>query len=116
MQIFKYRRSIVIGALTLFSLVTVNAVVRTKPSIPTPPTFQTAPKELRKLQAETDAVKDDLNLILKEAKLENAVTFTREEAPTNFAHIKCTKEKITIDVHGGEAWGQTFYMGLQRLG
>ena len=115
----KNSRRLVQGKIVVLSLVILGSVFSSRPTVPQQEQARkpaSAPRDLRKLQPKVEAVRADLDLILKEAKLENAIAFTRTESQVNFAEIKCAKDKITVEVHGTEAWGQTFYMALQRMG
>jgi len=73
-------------------------------------------ENLRSLVPEKSVLQNDLNLILKMAKLENKIEFNYIPSANNFSEVICLKEKVMLQIQGNESWGQVFYMTLQRLG
>ena len=68
--------------------------------------------------ADPAAVKADLALILREARLpEDAVTFARRAAPESRIAVTCVETGVRLDVAApDEEWGPALYHGLHRLG
>lgn len=72
--------------------------------------------ELKSLPPSEQAVREDLALILEAAHLPSSIDFSVTTGLQNKATLQCQAQKIRIQVEGDQAWGQTFYMTLQRLG
>jgi hypothetical protein len=72
--------------------------------------------DLRSLRADPVVVKDDLNLLLGPSELKGKLTFEIIESSLNQVKVSCSGENLKLIVKGNEAWGQVFYMGLQRVG
>lgn len=70
----------------------------------------------RFLPTDEATVREDFARILKKAELTGSVELKFEGEEKNVARVLCEKDKVVVDVHAGEHWGQVFYMTLQRLG
>jgi hypothetical protein len=73
--------------------------------------------DLRPLFPQEETVRDDLQKILTKADLLGVVDLNLEKSLSeNTVRVSCEKNKVQLNVRGGERWAQTFYMGLQKLG
>lgn len=73
-------------------------------------------QDLRPLNPNQQTVRDDLKLILEQAKIPNTIDFDLSYSTDNISTVICSPSKVTVSMRADHRWSQTFYMTLQQLG